>query len=399
MGANWLSDNDVVAFGRGDLYVYTTAFHWSITQFTPASMEVHGVNSIERVYSIVTIILALLIFSSFLSSITGLMQNLQKLRSEKEAQEQLLRRFLVENNISAELGTRISRFLKVNHFSRHLRMNEADLKMLEKLPRVMKNLLHEELHLPVTTRAPFFRRLLNMDALAVKKMCHTAIHQVTYLMEETVFDIDAEGKHMFFLMSGSLEYLHKDDLENPSPAWGETLSDTLTDGAWASDPSLWLRWLHQGQMTAKTSSHVTMLNGPEFHNIMSCSRPSFHYALTFAKLFSHYLSSGITWNTDLWWKSTDVARLARIAEHGHSAINPVSEGELSDGPTPRGSFWETGVRGLVDMCAPGPRLSGIRHSGVRHSRTSGISGNSSPAGSQRSVPVRFSSSECAVEGA
>merc|ERR1712176_173624 len=66
-----------VAFG-GDrnvpiMYAYSTALHWSLTQFTPASMEVTPKNAYERFFNIVVIVMALVIFSSFVSSITQAM--------------------------------------------------------------------------------------------------------------------------------------------------------------------------------------------------------------------------------------------------------------------------------------------------------------------------------------
>eukprot|EP00450_Noctiluca_scintillans_P033064 CAMPEP_0194540820 /NCGR_PEP_ID=MMETSP0253-20130528/81193_1 /TAXON_ID=2966 /ORGANISM="Noctiluca scintillans" /LENGTH=689 /DNA_ID=CAMNT_0039387229 /DNA_START=249 /DNA_END=2318 /DNA_ORIENTATION=+ len=333
--ANWLEDNRVHDFDRGDLYIYTTALHWSLTQFTPASMEVHAVNSKERLFTIVTIIFALLIFSSFLSTITTLMQNLRRLRAERQAEEQLLRSYLVENNISAELGTRISRFLKVNHFRKQLRMQEKDLKMLESLPRALKNLLREELHSPVAMRMPFLKRLQSMDPVVAKRLCHNGVHQSTYLVEELIFEVDGEGKHIFFLVTGTAEYLHQKDMVDGdtfmATAAGNSLSNTLLDGAWICDPALWLDWTYQGQLTAKLASDVTILSVTEFLMAMNTSRPSFHYAFTFAKLFHMYLNSGVQWNTDVWYKSPQISRLVRFAEHGDSSVDLSNVADTTKG--------------------------------------------------------------------
>merc|ERR1719191_2017613 len=59
--------------GSSVSYRYTTALHWSLTQFTPASMDLHPTNTLERAYSVVVIMLALVVFSSFVSSITAAM--------------------------------------------------------------------------------------------------------------------------------------------------------------------------------------------------------------------------------------------------------------------------------------------------------------------------------------
>merc|ERR1719356_53528 len=53
------------------MYKYATAFHWSITQFTPASMDVQPQNLAERIFAITVVIYALVCFSYVVGSITG----------------------------------------------------------------------------------------------------------------------------------------------------------------------------------------------------------------------------------------------------------------------------------------------------------------------------------------
>jgi len=49
-------------------YVYFTCLHWSLTQLTPASMEVVPVNKYERSYVCAVIVVSLVLFSSFVSN-------------------------------------------------------------------------------------------------------------------------------------------------------------------------------------------------------------------------------------------------------------------------------------------------------------------------------------------
>merc|ERR1712048_619307 len=72
----------LVNYPRSFPYAYTTSLHWSITQFTPASMEVTPQNEGERVYATVVIVGALVAFSSFVSSITAAMTHIRKLNAQ-----------------------------------------------------------------------------------------------------------------------------------------------------------------------------------------------------------------------------------------------------------------------------------------------------------------------------
>ena len=47
------------------VYRYATSLHWSLTQFTPSSMEVVPMNTKERIFAVCVLLFALIVFSSF----------------------------------------------------------------------------------------------------------------------------------------------------------------------------------------------------------------------------------------------------------------------------------------------------------------------------------------------
>merc|ERR1719238_1588509 len=63
-------------------YKYTTSMHWSMTQFTPASMDVSARNTPERIFSIVVLFFAMVAFSSIVGNITASMNSLHSRKSE-----------------------------------------------------------------------------------------------------------------------------------------------------------------------------------------------------------------------------------------------------------------------------------------------------------------------------
>merc|ERR1712061_341712 len=76
----WVKANELE--GTSILYRYTTSLHWSLTQFTPASMEVYPENGKERLFTVSVITIAMVTFSSFVSAITNAMTQLRNLNSE-----------------------------------------------------------------------------------------------------------------------------------------------------------------------------------------------------------------------------------------------------------------------------------------------------------------------------
>merc|ERR1719191_2123613 len=93
-------------------YKYAAAFHWSITQFTPASMDVQPQNMAERTYANAVIVFALLGFSYLVGSITGSLTQLRSMNEEGTKAFWSLRRYLRQNNVPTALSIRVQKSLE-----------------------------------------------------------------------------------------------------------------------------------------------------------------------------------------------------------------------------------------------------------------------------------------------
>merc|ERR1712232_174439 len=81
-------------------YRYLISLHWAFCQFTPASMEVHPQNLLERGFAVCVIVLGMVSFSSFVSSITATMTQLRTLNVEKYKMDAILRRYFDQAHLS-----------------------------------------------------------------------------------------------------------------------------------------------------------------------------------------------------------------------------------------------------------------------------------------------------------
>merc|ERR1719276_124906 len=80
----WVRHYKLQDQGCGVQYIYS--LHWSLTQFTPASMRVGPQNSLERTFNVVLIICAMVYFSTFVGGITADMTRLRSIKSSELAQ-------------------------------------------------------------------------------------------------------------------------------------------------------------------------------------------------------------------------------------------------------------------------------------------------------------------------
>lgn len=60
---NWIDEHELTSSDPG--YAYLTSLHWSLTQFTPGSMHVQPVNSLERVFALTVLVSGLVLFCRF----------------------------------------------------------------------------------------------------------------------------------------------------------------------------------------------------------------------------------------------------------------------------------------------------------------------------------------------
>merc|ERR1719204_2297356 len=107
--ASWISWNENF-LAMGIDYQYATSLHWSLTQFTPASMDVMARNILERIYSIIVLLFALVGFSSIVGTVTTSMTTIRHIKCDKQKQFWKLRRYLSQRKVSADLQKRVLRF-------------------------------------------------------------------------------------------------------------------------------------------------------------------------------------------------------------------------------------------------------------------------------------------------
>ncbi|CAE8582909.1 unnamed protein product [Polarella glacialis] len=249
----WVKANDLK--GKGTVYAYTTALHWSITQSTPASMEVVPVNELERSFTIVVIVSAMVIFSSFISTITNAMTQLRNLNSERNAELVKLRRFFSERKVSASLVARISSCIHQSTKLTSSRVHSEDVSILEFLPVSLKCDLAEEVFAPTLGAHPF---ILTWGGYYPKesKRLFLAARSSSFGAKHELFHTGQVAESMYFLTSGAMVFTRDDRELAELPAF-------VSPGQWLAEPALWITWKHVGHV----SSTENCMPGPLPHTL------------------------------------------------------------------------------------------------------------------------------------
>mmetsp|Transcript_54956 Transcript_54956/g.128519 ORF Transcript_54956/g.128519 Transcript_54956/m.128519 type:complete len:984 (+) Transcript_54956:124-3075(+) len=256
---------------------YATAFHWSITQMTPASMEVNGQNILERIFTVCIIVMSLILISSIVSSITAAVTQLRKLSFEKSKQQELVRSFIGQKSLSLELGNRIWQFLQKHYTSSVPKraLHEKDVEFFKIMPESLRLSLHVELFLPLILPVPFFESLHIEDPYTVVRMCHIAMSERSLSINQELFSYCDAAKGMYFTLTGTASYFKALTNEKSSPVGPKAQVCVL---------ALWLQWQHRGRLVARSNCEFVLLDSGQFRSVVS-QHGSYNYCKIYAELF------------------------------------------------------------------------------------------------------------------
>eukprot|EP00929_Paragymnodinium_shiwhaense_P079305 TRINITY_DN41281_c0_g1_i2.p1 TRINITY_DN41281_c0_g1~~TRINITY_DN41281_c0_g1_i2.p1 ORF type:complete len:805 (-),score=152.68 TRINITY_DN41281_c0_g1_i2:249-2663(-) len=329
---NWTQIGDV---GKEDtLYVYTTALHWSLTQFTPASMEISARNTTERIFSIIVLFFAMVAFSSIVASITGTMTSLRNLKGDDMKQFWLLRRYLRQRNVSPELAARIFRFLEYQSESQTSMVQASSLKVLTGLSEELMIELTHSMFAPFVVGHPFFSLLNGQMETIMFRLCGTCLKTLVAAEGDVLFNSGDEARRMYFIKNGRSRYLRMcPDMEEP-----EEIEPAPQVKEWVGEATLWTDWRHRGNFAASTALDLIVLTPQQFSDVMSRHLRPWTFAKQYGKLYIRYMNDNID----------SVYDLLRSEEFYEGAIHDIASAALA-GQTEDGDGRRMSTRSVTSL--------------------------------------------------
>lgn len=294
-------------------YQYFTSLHWALCQFTPATMEVMATNTAERIFTVLTIILGLISFSSFVSNITSSMTQLRNLNSEKHKLQSSLRTYFSQNEVPPEVSKAIYDWIGSHRKMHRLRVHEQDIDLLAEMPERLRSKLREAVYGPVMCRHPFLQEFSEVDQKGFDRLCHQALQEMRISTEHTVFMKKDKAVGMYFVTGGDLDYW-KSALQEPVP---------VSTGDWLSEIALWVQWRHCGTLSAKCASDVFILDADIFRSVISgCSRITKRLVRSYAAAFVRHDCEAVPangWLSDLCCSQEAIQALKETVRNGSSS--------------------------------------------------------------------------------
>lgn len=279
---NWLEDAGATPVYDKDLgWKYLTSLHWSITQFTPASMDVSATNNAERLFSIIILFWALVALSSVIGNVSSAMTALRTMSGDEMQKFWMLRRYLKQKGISKPLQDRVVKYLEYEVASKKDKVPVAKVALLVLISDNLRLELAKEINAPLLECHPFFTYISEEIPALMFKLCYTCLSTAAYAESDNVFSAGNEGVSMYFLRLGQFEYTLAD---------GHKLDHPLGPKTWASEAVLWTTWRHRGTLTANVPGEGMIVNPDKFIEVFAMHPRPWHLGQHYGAHFVEYMN-------------------------------------------------------------------------------------------------------------
>jgi len=292
--SSWVAENQLQ--GETIFYRYVTSLHWSLTQFTPASMEITPTNTGERTFAVVVLLFAMVAFSSFVSILTASMAELRKISDDETRQFWLLRRYLRDWGVGRRTGRRIQKFLEYAYRKQRQRVQESDVGLLALLSEPLRVELKHETYSAVLVAHPFFCHCRERA-----KDLGRALRDMALAHGDVIFHCGEAAKRMIFVSSGAMDYVMGDEGDDgdemtcpQAPCVGKVVvalpyceveTEVVIEGEWVCEAALWTTWLHQGDLQARVDCQVITVDAQLFAEAVKHHTPMFMKVRKYAMKF------------------------------------------------------------------------------------------------------------------
>lgn len=317
----WVAQNGLQ--NASPAYLYATSMHWSLTQFTPASMRITPANLRERVFNLVVIVMGMVLFSSFVSRITNTMNFLRAIDFENTKQFVKLQAYFRKHGLSTSLCVRIRGHLDAFLAEKRKDIKEKDIALLQHLSEPLRVELHYETFLPKVRHHPFLKAYDTNFVHSMRRISHKAAAQESLYGGDVLFSLGDVCSRMYFLHGGLLAYDLANFASRRTGGGGFYKSRTCADctpsevaaGEWLAEAALWAdTWVHLGRAMAHGRCNCVTINVQQFHAAVRENKVATSASAIYAGIFVDWMNKVSAGElTDLHMPSFDAARAVNIA--------------------------------------------------------------------------------------
>lgn len=284
------------ALGHETLYEYTTSFHWSITQCTPASIEVQPENSTERIFAICCLVWGFVTVSTFISGLTSAVMQLRQLGAVKHKQFWLFRKYLNENQVPTRLAVRLNHYCTHAWDLRGRRIQDKHVEILKMLSPALRMEMKVAIFSPQLTHHAFFMLLKMSLPTTMRSLCSMSLSQCHLTSGDDLFMSGEEAHHMFFTGRGEVTYKEQKKAKMDG--------ELVASADWVCEACLWTVWTYRGTLTAARDGVAVAVEANTFGTVLTLNAEARKEALSYSKNFINGINREPAWKLNDFYTSS-----------------------------------------------------------------------------------------------
>lgn len=267
-------------------FQYFTSVHWSMTQMMPGSMQVNALNTLERQFSIVCLVVGMVYFGSLVSVITSNLTALRIMRNDKLTSLRTLNRFLRQRKASPRLSVSIWKQVS-DRMRQKVPIMAKDVEVLPLLSLKLRMELHCELCWPRLKQHPFLLMVMHISRPTANSVCTTAMDFEIHSSGADIFMPGLSAHKAYLISHGKIRYT-----QSPEKSLVRChFEKDILPGDWFSDMCLWVKWLHVGIAEAECDCELVVIKAQEFACAVMQHRQVRRVARAYALIYTEKIST------------------------------------------------------------------------------------------------------------
>ncbi|KAL4481510.1 hypothetical protein ABPG74_007599 [Tetrahymena malaccensis] len=205
---SWIANKNLLDAGIFERYVYSFYF-LAVTMVTVGYGDITPQNSIEVVFTTVTIFVTCIVYAFSLNTIGSIIENIEKKDKKYKENMQVIHGLMREENVSRDLRIKVSNYVEYLYKESNEVLKKQEKLIINKLSQKLRNDLSLEIQGKYLSNIPLFKNI------KVKDKISNLMEEHLYSPGEIIFKQgDQDDCSLFYIVKGKVSIIYISDSEN-----------------------------------------------------------------------------------------------------------------------------------------------------------------------------------------
>jgi len=290
-GYSWIAELESDQPGlEGTRRSYLIGMYWAVTSMFSGSSFLTPSNTWESIFTQIYIICSALFVTSITSMLAAMLIQSQMGKQEQTNSMALLNKFLDQQKINPILSIAVRNQI-TTRLSVEKHVTELDIPLAVLSTSLRADLRHNQ-YCKLFQQHPFFRIYDSLDPFVVRELCFSGLQPKDVIGGEEILSSGIVPAGAQILLSGDVSYVYnpaEKDEEHRLTVKRSIITESMSEGQWLCELSLWLNWRSVGNAETHSPSSFVSLPTDRLIKVLSMHPDLSHLSYNYAKQLCEFL--------------------------------------------------------------------------------------------------------------